>query len=107
MKIILYTICGVLTAIGTMIMLSKSNAHNSTFGPGTDIFVLTAAIIGGVSFMGGEGNVVGLVAGILVLAVVGNGMQLAGWGTFAQYLVKGVIFLGAVTFDQYRKNSKK
>ena len=107
MKIILYTICGVLTAIGTMIMLSKSNAHNSTFGPGTDIFVLTAAIIGGVSFMGGEGNVVGLVAGILVLAVVGNGMQLAGWGTFAQYLVKGEIFPGAVTFDQYRKNSKK
>ena len=107
MKIILYTLCGFCTAIGTMIMLSKSNTHNATFGPGTDILVLTAAIIGGVSFMGGEGNVVGLVAGIFVLAVVGNGMQLAGWGTYAQYLVKGFIFLGAVTFDQIRKNSRR
>jgi putative multiple sugar transport system permease protein len=41
--------------------------------------------------------------GVFILAVIGNGMQLAGWGTYAQHLVKGAIFLGAVIFDQYRK----
>jgi ABC-type xylose transport system permease subunit len=71
---------------------SKADYHQSAFGPGTEILVMTAAVIGGVSFMGGgEGNVVGLVAGVFILAVIGNGMQLVGWGTYAQYLVKGVI----------------
>jgi ribose transport system permease protein len=83
---------------------SKADSHQSAFGPGTEILVMTAAVIGGVSFIGGEGNVVGLVAGVFILAVVGNGMQLAGWGTHAQYLVKGAVFLGAVIFGQYRRN---
>jgi ribose transport system permease protein len=107
LKMVLYAICGMFTAIGTVIMLSKANSHSSSFGPGTEIIVLTASIIGGVSFMGGEGNVVGLAAGILLLGVIGNGMQLAGWGTFSQYIVKGVILLLAIAYDQYRKNSRR
>ncbi len=45
--------------------------------------------------MGGEGNMLGLVTGVFILAVLGNGMQLAGWGTYAQYIVKGIILLGS------------
>jgi ribose/xylose/arabinose/galactoside ABC-type transport system permease subunit len=37
--------------------------------------------------MGGEGNMLGLVTGVFILAVLGDGMQLAGWGTYAQYIV--------------------
>ena len=54
--------------------------------------------------MGGEGNIPALVAGVFVLAVLGNGMQLAGWGIYAQYIVRGVILLGAVAFDDYQKS---
>ena len=54
--------------------------------------------------MGGEGNMLGLVTGVFILAVLGNGMQLAGWGTYAQYIVKGIILLGAVSFDELQKN---
>ncbi|OGN94315.1 MAG: hypothetical protein A2Y88_07355 [Chloroflexi bacterium RBG_13_48_10] len=107
MKIALYTICGFFTAIATMVMISKANTTNSSFGPGTEFIALTAAIVGGVSFMGGEGNIPSLVAGVLLLAVLGNGMQLAGWGTYAQFIVRGVILLGAVAFDEYQRNAKK
>jgi len=51
-----------------------------------------------------------LVTGVFILAVIGNGMQLAGWGTYAQYIVRGLILLGAVAFDEYQRisrNSKK
>jgi len=105
-KILLYTLCGLFTAIGTMIMISKSNTTNSSFGPGTEFICLTAAIVGGISFMGGEGNIPALVSGVFILAVLGNGMQLAGWGTYAQYIVRGVILLGAVTFDEYQKRAR-
>jgi ribose/xylose/arabinose/galactoside ABC-type transport system permease subunit len=87
-----------------MIMLSKANSVNSSFGPGTEFICLTAAIVGGISFMGGEGSIPALVAGVFTLAVVGNGMQLAGWGTYAQYIVRGLILLGAVAFDEYQRN---
>jgi ribose transport system permease protein len=106
MKIVVYTLCGLFTAIGTMLMISKSNTTNSSFGPGTEFICLTAAIVGGISFMGGEGNIPALVAGVFILAVLGNGMQLAGWGTYAQYIVRGLILLGAVTFDEYQKRAR-
>lgn len=107
LKISLYTICGFLVAIATMIMIAKSNTTNSSFGPGTEFIALTAAIVGGVSFMGGEGNIPALVAGVFVLAVLGNGMQLAGWGTYAQYIVRGIILLSAVAFDEYQRNARR
>jgi ribose transport system permease protein len=106
-KVAVYTICGFFMAIATMIMMSKANSHSTTMGPGTEFTCLTAAIIGGISFMGGEGNMVGLVTGVFVLAVLGNGMQLAGWGTYYQYIVKGLILLGAVTFDELQKMGKR
>jgi ribose transport system permease protein len=106
MKIAIYTICGFFTAIATMVMISKANTTNSSFGPGTEFIALTAAIVGGVSFMGGEGSIQSLIAGVLLLAVLGNGMQLAGWGTYAQFIVRGLILLGAVAFDQFQRNAK-
>jgi ribose transport system permease protein len=107
MKIAMYTICGFFTAIATLVMISKANTTNPSFGPGTEFIALTAAIVGGLSFMGGEGNIPSLVAGVFILAVLGNGMQLAGWGTYAQFIVRGLILLGAVAFDQYQRNTTR
>ena len=106
MKVAVYSICGFLTAVATMVMIAKANTTHSSFGPGTEFTALTAAIVGGVSFMGGEGSVPALVGGVFVLAVLGNGMQLAGWGTYPQYVVRGVILLGAVAFDEYQKSAR-
>jgi ribose transport system permease protein len=105
-KVSVYAVCGFFFAIATMIMISKSNTTASNFGPGTEFTVLTAAIVGGISFMGGEGNMLGLVTGVFILAVIGNGMQLAGWGTYAQYIVRGLILLGAVAFDEYQRMAR-
>jgi len=105
-KIWVYTVCGFMTALATMVMISKANSVQSSFGPGTEFTALTAAIVGGVSFLGGEGNIPALVAGVFVLAVLGNGMQLAGWGTYPQFIVRGVILLAAVAFDEYQKSLK-
>jgi ribose/xylose/arabinose/galactoside ABC-type transport system permease subunit len=45
----------------------------------------------------------GLVTDVLILGVLGNGMQLIGMGTYAQYIVKGFVLLAAVGFDTYQK----
>jgi ribose transport system permease protein len=106
MKVSIYTICGFLTAIATMVMISKANTTNASFGPGTEFICLTALIIGGVSFMGGEGNILAIITGVFILAILGNGMQLAGWGTYAQFIVRGLILLGAVMFGEYQRSRR-
>jgi len=103
LKLTLFGICGFLVAVGSIDMISKANATNSTFGIGTEFTCLTAAIVGGISFSGGGGSVWGILTGVFILRVLENGMQLAGWGTYAQYIVKGFILLAAVAFDEFQK----
>jgi ribose transport system permease protein len=106
LKAIVYTVCGFFTAIATMVMVARQNSMVSSLGPGTEFTALTAAIVGGVSFLGGEGNIPALVAGVFVLGVLQNGMQLSGWDINAQYIATGVILLAAVFFDEYQKTLK-
>jgi ribose/xylose/arabinose/galactoside ABC-type transport system permease subunit len=94
-----YSICGAVFAFASLDMLAQQNLASSATGPGTEFICLTAAIIGGISMMGGKGNVIGLVIGILIMQIIANGMQLAGWGSYMQYIVKGIILLAAVSFD--------
>ena len=101
-----FTLTGGIFAIATLDMLAQQNQTSATTGPGTEITCLTAAIIGGISMMGGKGNVVGMVAGIFVMQMIANGMQLAGWGTYTQYIVKGVILLLAISFDAIKNYPK-
>lgn len=54
----------------------------------------------------GKGNVFGLVAGIFVMQIIANGMQLAQWGTYLQYAVKGTILLAAIIFDVLKNRPK-
>ena len=99
-------ITGAIFAVATLDMLAQQNMTSATTGPGTEITCLTAAIIGGISMKGGKGNVVGMVAGILIMQMIANGMQLAGWGSYTQYTVKGIILILAIAFDALKNRPR-
>ena len=107
---LIQTLCfgltGLIFAIATLDMLAQQNQTSATTGPGTEITCLTAAIIGGISMKGGKGNVFGMVAGIFVMQMIANGMMLAGWGTYTQYTVKGLILIAAIAFDAMKNRPK-
>jgi ribose/xylose/arabinose/galactoside ABC-type transport system permease subunit len=103
--IVVYGTCGLCTALASMIMVAKSNTAASNMGPGIEFTCMTAAIIGGISFKGGKGTIVGLVCGVFIVQILGNGMQLAGWGTYAQYIVKGIILILAVGLDSLKNRT--
>jgi ribose/xylose/arabinose/galactoside ABC-type transport system permease subunit len=106
MKIILFAICGFISGITCVLLLSRVFAGQTTTGQGTEFDCLTAALLGGVSFIGGEGTVFGLMTGILIIGVLNNAMQLASFPDFSQNVVKGAVLLIAVGFDVYQKNRK-
>jgi ribose transport system permease protein len=106
LTVVTFMISSFFIAIAAFILISKQGVTNSTVGPGTEFTVLTAAILGGISFNTGEGKMWGLVTGVFILAVIENGMQLAGWNQYIQYIVKGAVLLFALGFDQYQRSVK-
>jgi ribose/xylose/arabinose/galactoside ABC-type transport system permease subunit len=105
-QILCFAITGAGFGIASLDMMAQQNMTSATTGPGTEFTCLTAAIIGGVSMMGGKGNVFGLVAGIFVMQIISTGMQLAGWGTYLQYAVKGIILIVAIAFDALKNRPR-
>ena len=106
MKVILFMICGFISGITSVLLLSRVFAGQVSTGQGLEFDCLTAALLGGVSFKGGEGSVFGLITGILIIGVLNNAMQLASFPDFSQNVVKGAVLLIAVGFDVYQKNRK-
>ena len=106
MKVLLFMICGFVSSITTVLLLSRVFAGQTITGQGLEFDCLTAALLGGVSFKGGEGSIFGLMVGMLIIGVLNNAMQLATFPDFSQTVVKGTVLLIAVAFDVYQKNRK-
>jgi ribose transport system permease protein len=106
MKVILFVICGFISSITAVLLLSRVFAGQTTTGLGIEFDCLTAALLGGVSFKGGEGTIFGLITGVLIIGVLNNAMQLASFPDFYQNVVKGAVLLIAVGFDVYQKTRK-
>jgi ribose transport system permease protein len=106
MKVTLFMICGFISSITSVLLLSRVFAGQTSTGQGLEFDCLTAALLGGVSFKGGEGTIFGLITGILIIGVLNNAMQLASFPDFYQIVVKGTVLLLAVGFDAYQKSRK-
>lgn len=102
---------GVFIGIDVVLLIGRLGSAVSTMGVGTEFTVMTGIFLGGVSMRGGEGKLSGVFAGILCIALLTNGMQLAGINIYYQYVVRGIILLAAIGYDVYqmtrRDNMKK
>jgi len=106
MRVITFAICGFASGITSVLLLSRVFSGQVFTGQGVEFDCLTAALLGGVSFVGGEGTIFGLITGVLIIGVLNNAMQLAGLPDFYQNVVKGTVLLVAVGFDVYQKQRK-
>ncbi len=106
MRVVTFAICGFASAITSVLLLSRVFSGQVFTGQGTEFDCLTAALLGGVSFIGGEGTIFGLITGVLIIGVLNNAMQLVGLPDFYQNVVKGTVLLLAVGFDMYQKRRK-
>lgn len=101
-----YVLCSVLAAIAGMVLLSRVNNAQPNAGDGYEMDVITGVVLGGVSMSGGEGKISGVFAGILVMAVLGNGMLLMNISEYYQWVVKGIVMLAAISYDRIIKKGR-
>jgi ribose transport system permease protein len=106
-KYLVYTLSGFFAGIAGIVMLSRTNSGQAVAGKSFEFDVLTACVLGGVSVTGGSGKISNVVAGILILGVLSNGMVLMNVTQYSQMLIKGAVLLVAVGFDCFQKQRQK
>lgn len=105
-KTSVYAICGGLSAFAGVLIASRSAIGSPLVGVGTELDAIAACVIGGASLTGGEGTAVKTVMGVLILAMIGNVMNLLAIPSYPQDVIKGAIIIAAVML-QTVTNSKK
>jgi ribose/xylose/arabinose/galactoside ABC-type transport system permease subunit len=98
-----YPIAGFLAGIAAIMQLGRIESAAMTSLSGLEIDSITAAAIGGVSLMGGRGNIIGVVLGTLIVGVISNGLSVMKAGPATLRIAKGAILIIAVAIDCLRR----
>lgn len=101
-----YTNMGFLAAIAGIVLSARNASATPKAGDGFELDAIAACYIGGAAASGGVGTIIGAVIGAFVMGILNNGMFLIGLSTDLQKVVKGLVLLGAVTFDVLSSNKK-
>lgn len=101
-KIILYGISGLMASLSGLILLSRLSSAQPTLGTGYELDAIAAVALGGTSMNGGRGKIQGTLIGVLIIAVLNNGLNILGVSSYYQAVVKGLVILLAVLADRKR-----
>jgi ribose transport system permease protein len=99
-----YVISGITAATGGLMITARLEAGAATAGFGTELTVISAVVIGGVSLLGGEGKIGGVLLGVLLLGLVQNAINLLNVPPNYDYVVSGLVIAAAATLDVFRRS---
>lgn len=102
-KFLAYQVSGLLCAIAGILIMARSGVAVPRTAEGMELDALAACVIGGVSLSGGKGKVVNVVAGVLVLGLISNVMNLLSVPIYPQQIIKGLIIIVAVLISGWKK----
>ena len=102
-KVIVYSISGLLAALSGIIITSRLNSAQPTAGQGAELDAIAAVVLGGTSLSGGQGGIGGTIIGALIIGILNNGLNLLNVSPFYQAIVKGVVILIAILLDNNDK----
>jgi ribose transport system permease protein len=95
-KVLVFTLAGAFYGIGGVLAAAQLGQGNATIGDGRLFSTITAVVVGGTSLSGGTGGVLNTLVGVMIIAVLGNGMILLGISPNIQQAVQGIIIIIAV-----------
>ncbi len=100
-----YIFNGFLVGIAAIVLASRLGAGVPNSGSQYELDVIAAVVVGGTSLSGGRGSVVATLFGAVFIAILNNGLNLAGIDPYLQKIALGVVILFAVLADQINKKS--
>jgi ribose transport system permease protein len=101
--ILAYVLCGAMAGLAGLLVAGRTNSGFPNAGIGAELDAISAVIIGGASFFGGRGSVLGVLAGVLVIGLLRNILNLNNVQVFWQQVLIGVVIILAVSLDVVRR----
>ena len=102
-EVCVYMICSLLAGTAGLINTSQLYCAEPHSGIGFELNAIAAAVVGGTSFTGGKGTMVGTLLGAIIIGILDKGLNQAGVHFSYQYMVKGAVILSAVYLDVRRR----
>ena len=99
-KIWIYGISGILSALAGIITTSRLFSAQPTAGTGYELDAIAAVVLGGTSLAGGVGKITGTVLGAIIIGVLGNALNLLDVSSYYQMMIKAAVILIAVLIDK-------
>jgi ribose transport system permease protein len=97
-----YVASSVLAGIVGVLVIGRMNVADPSVGTGWELTAIAAAVVGGVSLFGGEGRMVGIAAGAILLEFIANGLLALHVNTYYQTVVQGAVLGAAILLDRLR-----
>ena len=101
-----FLICGGICGIAGVLQTSRVMTANPTAGTDYEMSAIAMCVVGGVSMKGGSGNFINTMLGVLIIGIITNSMNLLGYSTYPQMMIKGVVIVFAFGLDVINKNRK-
>jgi ribose transport system permease protein len=102
-KMFVYGVSGLMSALAGLILLSRLGSAQPTLGSGYEIDAIAATALGGTSMSGGSGKIYGTMVGVLIIAILSNGLNILGVSSYYQDVIKSAVILLAVLSDRGRR----
>lgn len=102
-RIVSFAINGALVGLAGVLFAGRIRSGSPLVGAGIELEVIAAVLLGGTSFLGGSGSLVGTLVGVLFIGVLQNGLNLIGVQALWQGIVTGAVLILAVWVDRIRR----
>ena len=103
--VIVYMICGFFAGLAGLLLIGRTGSGFPNAGIGIELDAIAAVIIGGASFFGGRGTVLGVLAGVLIMGLLRNGLNINNVSAFWQMILIGMVIIIAVYIDVLRRKA--
>lgn len=104
---ILFINGSVIASLTGIVMAARMHMGSQTLVSGSEMDAITVAVLGGIAFTGGAGNMPGVVIATLLIAVFQNGLVVAGLNSYYQIVAKGILLIAALLLDYSRERSRQ
>jgi ribose transport system permease protein len=96
LKVSCYVLCSLSAVMAGVFLTARVGAGDATMGAPYALDTVAAIALGGIHLAGGTGSILGVMAGVLTLGLISNGMNLLGMSPFLRAAITGLLLLAAI-----------